>query len=151
VVGPLADGSTGPLHGVPVSLDGNPASSDPGKSSVHDLATAVDGSWSTLVEPGSYRVLAAPTSDLPWTALNVNVYSPTVMPDLAVSAGRKVAGTLVYRNQDGTLDGIAGATVIVYRAPTSSVLQPMQLYQAVTDPTGSFTVVLPKAPDSSAQ
>ena len=74
VVGPLADGSgNGPLAGIPVLVEGNPAAPDPGRSLLRGLTTAIDGTFIAAVEPGSYRVSATPVGDrpLPWATVLV--------------------------------------------------------------------------------
>jgi hypothetical protein len=148
VLGPLSNGTTGPLASVPLYIEGNPASAEAGPSAVRNIVTDSDGAWKAAVEPGSYRVVATPPADLPWGAVVVTATTKMDVPDIVLTNGRLVTGSLIYHRKDGTDAPITGATVTVFRPPTSNV-QPMKVYEALTDSSGLFRLVVPKAPEAS--
>lgn len=133
-----------PRPGVPILIDGNPASATPGASTVRDVVTGADGAFTALVEPGAYQVVAAPSADFPWLAQTVVATGPTAMDDFVLEKGRLVSGSLIYRNKDGSQAAVAGATVSIFRSPTSSLVAPLKIYEALTDSSGLFKVVVPK-------
>jgi hypothetical protein len=116
---------------------------------VRDVLTDTQGYWSARVEPGAYRVIATPSSELPWAVQLVNVYDRSEVPNLELTDGRKVSGQVYYPTRDGQRREIAGATVTVYRQPTSASVMPLKLYEALTDRQGRFEVVLPKSPETT--
>ncbi len=149
VLAPRFDGEDPvPLGGVPIYVDGNPASASPGASSLRNVVTDADGTFTALVEPGSYQVVAAPGSDFAWSAQSVVTSGNTTLPDFVLEQGRVVSGSLIYRNKDSSETPVGGATVSVFRSPTSSLLPPLKIYEALTDSSGRFKVVLPKAPEA---
>jgi hypothetical protein len=149
---PVGGGDTAPLASVPVLVEGNPAAADPGRSLIKGLTTGVDGIYSAQVEPGSYRVTAMPAGDrpLPWATQLVSATGATQAPDLVLADAREVNGTLVYHKASGQTVSVAGATITVYRTPVSSLVQPIKLFEALTDSNGQFKAVLPRAPADSS-
>ncbi|MGC4114079.1 MAG: hypothetical protein QM765_05355 [Myxococcales bacterium] len=151
VLAPIVDGQDPmPLGGVPILVDGNPSSATPGTSTLRDVITNADGTFKALVEPGAYQVVAAPASDFPWSAQSVTTTgADAVIPDFVLESGRLVSGTLSYRNLDGSQTAVGGATVSIFRSPTSSLVAPLKIYEALSDSTGRFKVILPKPAQST--
>jgi hypothetical protein len=89
-----------------------------------------------------------PTGDrpLPWATQLVPATGVTQAPDLVLADAREVNGTLVYHKANGQAVSVAGATITVYRTPVSSMVQPIKLFEALTDSNGQFKAILPKAP-----
>jgi hypothetical protein len=129
VLAPRFDGEDPvPLGGVPIYVDGNPASASPGASSLRNVVTDADGTFTALVEPGSYQVVAAPGSDFAWSAQSVVTAATPPCPTSCSS--RAGWSPLAHLPQQGQLgDPVGGATVSVFRSPTSSLLPPLKIYE----------------------
>lgn len=147
LLGPGPSGKAVPLADVRMVIEPLPSA---GKETPNagDVTTKLDGFWSVSVEPGSYRVTAMPSPGrlLPWGITDVTITESTALPDMSLPEAREIAGSVAYRNRDGTATPVVTATVTIYRASSAAQPAPVKLAEVLTNSRGYFKVVLPKTP-----
>lgn len=137
-----------PASGIPLLIEGNPASGAPGPTTVR-MRTDSGGAFSARVETGGYRVVAMPSleSRMAWASQRVQVDGPTSV-GLSLPDARQVSGTIQVRQRGGTTRPLPNASVTFYRtdaAAPSEKSYPIKLWEAITDSQGQFRVNLPKS------
>jgi len=134
-----------------VLVEGNPAAPDPAARSCAGLTTAIDGTFIARRSP-------APTASAPHRSATGRcpghgaggIKGPTEAPDLVLPTPREVNGTLIHQMSNGTACHLRGHDHRLPRAATSALLQPIKLFETLTDNNGQFKVVLPRPrPDTS--
>ncbi|MFN7965578.1 MAG: IPT/TIG domain-containing protein [Acidobacteriota bacterium] len=141
VVGVHALGSVFDTHALPINnvdLDFYPAGQAVKSYTPRD-STALDGSYDTTIQPGSYDINYIPPSGTryrPARLTNVTMLTNTTIPTVFLADGWLVSGLV---KSDATLLPIAGVTVDFY-APGAST--PLWTNHHVTIANGSYNIAV---------
>lgn len=150
--GAVTNSAGDPAAGIPLLIEGNPASASPGPTTLHGLRTDSSGGFSARVERGSYRVVAMPSleSTMAWASQRVQVDGATSI-SLTLPDARQVSGTIKVR-ASGSPTPLPNASVAFYRSDATAASDsayPIKLWETITDAQGQFRVNLPKSGSAS--
>jgi len=127
--------------------------SQPLPSSVARATTDNTGAYVLYVDPAVYRLDFAPRGQLPRSSRFVTIvgdpadsgFKPVEIEPVTLSNGRRLTGTLFFAPMAGTNSQVAGlASVRFFRLSTdTSAPASVLLAETVSDPSGSYSVILP--------
>ena len=148
VLGTIEGKQDQPMADVLIHFEGNPEADNPGLST-GDIHTDFRGRFSVDVEPGAYRIVAkpAPEHQLPWASKRVDSAESPI--EIRLSDPREVTGAITDWDGKPVANAIVSFFRISRATGADSPPAPPAVYETLSDASGLFTAIVPKAPEAT--